>query len=210
MAKQQRGVDTVERVLDAALACFTASGIYDATIEDLARRAQVSVGSLYHHFSSRDRIAFVLYCRWMESLMNSVTEALLPRRAARPGVQALVRAYLAWVAEHPQAARFIFAAGATELVDKWKDELVPWKQKLLAPIFAWFQPHITSGAVASLPFPLYEIVIIGPAAEFSRRWLAGAPGLDIEEGARVLAETVWRSIAGDEAGGPTKAPARRS
>lgn len=199
MAKQQRGVDTVERVLDAALASFTASGIYDATIEDLARRAQVSVGSLYHHFSSRDRIAFVLYCRWMESLMGAVTEALAGRRSARAGVQALVRAYLAWVGEHREAARFIFAAGATELADKWKDELVPFKQKLLAPIFGWFEPHIASGAVVALPFPLYEIVIIGPAAEFSRRWLSGGAGFALDEAARVLPETVWRSIAGQRA-----------
>ena len=196
MAKQQRGVDTVERVLDAALAAFTASGIYDATIEDLARRARVSVGSLYHHFSSRDRIAFVLYCRWMESLMGAVADALTGRRTARAGVQALVRAYLTWVGEHPEAARFVFAAGATELADKWKDELGPFKQRLLAPIFAWFQPHIASGAVVALPFALYEIVIIGPAAEFSRRWLAGGAGLELDEGARVLPGTVWRSIAG--------------
>ena len=198
MAKQQRGTDTVERVLDAALHCFTASGIYDATIEDLARRAQVSVGSLYHHFASRDRIAFVLYCRWMESLMTACAGALAGRRSARSGVQSLVRAYLHWVGEHREAARFVFAAGATELADKWKDELGPFKQRLLAPIFAWFQPHIAAGAVTALPFPLYEIIIIGPAAEFSRRWLAGAPGLDLDEGARVLPDAVWRAVAGRE------------
>src|SRR5206468_1957574 len=72
MGKQQRGVETMERVLEAALACFTFRGLYDATIEDVAKRSGVSVGSIYHHFGSRDRIALVLYCRSMESLLGDV------------------------------------------------------------------------------------------------------------------------------------------
>jgi AcrR family transcriptional regulator len=198
MGKQQRGVETVERVLEAALFCFTSSGIYDATIEDIARRARVSIGSIYHHFASRDRIAFVLYCRWMESLLGAVSVAIARKRDARSGVRALVRAYLTWVGEHRQAARFIFAAGATELAEKWQTDLGPFKQRLLAPIFAWFKPHIDSGAVVLLPLALYEIVIIGPAAEFSRRWLSAPPGLNLAEATRILPETVWRSIVGSK------------
>ena len=96
-----------------------------------------------HRFRRQRRVlvqlgadAFVLYCRWMESLMGACYASLERRRTAQSGVQALVRAYLGWVGEHRQAARFIFAADATELADKWKDELAPFKQRLLAPIFA--------------------------------------------------------------------------
>ena len=185
----------MDQVLTAALACFAEQGEYDSTIQELAARAQVSVGSIYHHFGSRDRIDYELYCRAMESLLLACQAALARRRTARTGVQAMVRAYLTWVVENPDAARFIYAAGQTKAVDKWRAELAELKHRLVAPIFAWAAPFIERGEIVALPPAFYEVLIIGPAAEFARRWLGGAPGLDVEGAMRVLPETVWRSIA---------------
>lgn len=185
----------MERVLDSALACFAEQRDYDPTIQELAARAEVSVGSIYHHFGSRDRIDYELYCRAMESLLLACQGALGGHRAARTGVQAMVRAYLTWVAENPQAAQFIYAAGQTKAIDRWRDELAGFKQRLVAPIFAWATPFIESGDIVSLPPAFYEVLIIGPAAEFSRRWLGGVPGLEVEVALRVLPETVWKSIS---------------
>lgn len=198
MSKQERGVQTMERVLDAALACFTSQGVYDATIHALAERAEVSVGSIYHHFGSRERVGLALYCRCMESLLTAVAAAVSRHRKAEAGVRALVREYLAWVAGNPDAARFIYAAGQTEHVAKWKDDLAALKQRLVAPIVSWFAVHIASGAVIDLPPPLLEVILLGPPAEFARRWLAGAPGLELERALQVLPDTVCRSILREE------------
>jgi AcrR family transcriptional regulator len=195
MAKQQRGKRTMDQVLNAALACFAEQDEYDPTIQELASRSQVSVGSIYHHFGSRDRIDYELYCRAMESLLLACQDGLARRRTARSGVQSIVRAYLTWVTENPDSARFIYAAGQTKAVNKWSDELAAFKQRLVAPIFAWAAPFIERGEIIALPPPFYEVLIIGPAAEFARRWLGGVPGLDVEVAMRVLPETVWRSIA---------------
>lgn len=45
-----------------------------------------------------------------------------------------------------------------------------------------------------MPEALLEMLIIGPVAEVARRWLAGAPGSDIEEASRLLPERIWRSV----------------
>jgi AcrR family transcriptional regulator len=48
-------------ILAAALECFTRSG-YEATrIEDIRSRSGASIGSIYHHFGSKERIAAVLH-----------------------------------------------------------------------------------------------------------------------------------------------------
>jgi AcrR family transcriptional regulator len=193
-AKQRRGQQTMERVLDAALECFTARGLYDATIEELARRARASVGSIYHHFGGRERIAVALYRRCMQSLLGAVWAGLARQRGARAGVEATVRAYLRWVAAHPDAARFIYAAAQTEFLARAGDELAAFKQRLVAPFLDWIRPHVARRAVAPLPPALYEIVIIGPPAEFARRWLAGVPGLRMPEALRVLPAAVWRAV----------------
>jgi AcrR family transcriptional regulator len=200
-AKQARGKATRERVLDAALEAFTAKGIVGATIQDIAAASGTSVGSLYHHFGSRERIAFDLYCRSMASLLGAVAAPLPRRRTARSGVKGIVRSYLEWVAASPKEARFLYAAGQTELLDTWASELRVFKEGLAAPIVAWFGAHVEARAVRPVPPALLEVLVIGPPAEFARRWLAGVPGLELAMALAVLPKTVWRSVAQ-----PTRAP----
>jgi AcrR family transcriptional regulator len=196
MTKQQRGLDTMARVLDAALDCFARTGVYATRIEDLAEKAQVSVGSLYHHFGGRERVAFLLYRRCMESLMGAISAAVLRKKTARDGVRALVRSYLEWVAENREAARYIYAAASqAELLDSWKAEMVEWKGDLVSPFVRWFQAHIDAGSIVDLPPALMEVVVVGPAAEFARRWLSGVPGLEMDAAVKALPEAVWRSVA---------------
>lgn len=44
------------QLLDAAAACFSSKGIHGATVPDISQRAQVSVGTLYRHFGSKERL----------------------------------------------------------------------------------------------------------------------------------------------------------
>lgn len=46
-------VQARERIQTAALACFTAKGLADATMAEIAQRAGMSPGSLYLHFKSK-------------------------------------------------------------------------------------------------------------------------------------------------------------
>jgi AcrR family transcriptional regulator len=198
MTKQQRGLATMERVLDAALDCFTRTGVYATRIEDLAERARVSVGSLYHHFGGRERVAFLLYRRCMESLLGTISAAVLGKKTAREGVRALVRSYLTWVAGNREAARYIYAAASqAELLESWKGELSQWKGALVSPFVQWFQGHIDAGRIVALPPALMEVVVVGPPAEFARRWLSGVRGLEMDAALKSLPEAVWRSVEKD-------------
>ncbi|MFG3604665.1 hypothetical protein [Micromonospora chersina] len=56
---------------------------------------------------------------------------------------------------------------------------------------------MAAGEFATLPEPLVEMLLIGPVAETARRWLAGVPGIDLGQAARVLPDRIWRSLAPD-------------
>jgi hypothetical protein len=110
-------------------------------------------------------------------------------------VRALVRSYLAWVAANREAARYIYAAASqAEVLESWKGELVDCKVELVSPFVKWFQGHIDAGRIVPLPPALMEVVVIGPPAEFARRWLSGAPGLELPAALKALPEAVWRSV----------------
>ncbi|MFO0577062.1 MAG: TetR/AcrR family transcriptional regulator [Polyangia bacterium] len=194
MSKQARGQATTDRVLDAALACFVRDGVQGATIQDIAARSGVSIGSIYHHLGSRERILLELYRRCLERMLAHVTRAVLRRRDARDGVRALVTSYLRFVEKHRAEALLIFAAAHTELTRDFRPELAELAARVTAPIAQWLAPHVAAGTVIALPRPLYEVVLIGPAAEAARRILSGAPGLSFTSARRVLPELVWSAV----------------
>src|SRR5258705_9941902 len=81
-----------ERVLAAAKAVFSAGGP-DASLEAVARRAGVGIGTLYRHFPTREALFEAVYRREVEQLAELAEElkaAASPTEALRHWLRANV------------------------------------------------------------------------------------------------------------------------
>src|SRR6476469_5077163 len=63
------GVRNRERVLEAAKAVFSAGGS-DASLEAVAKRAGVGIGTLYRHFPTREALFEAVYRREVDQLSD--------------------------------------------------------------------------------------------------------------------------------------------
>lgn len=194
MSKQARGDKTVEQLLDAALALVREHGVSRLAVQELSARSGVSMGSLYHHFGSRDGVVFALYRRSLERMLGEISGAVLEHRSARAGVRALVKGYLAWVAAHPDEARVIYGVAEADLSAGHRAEVNALGARLVAPLVAWLAPHAAAGRVIAAAPGLFEVMLIGPAAEAARRILAGDQGYGFEEAMAILPDAAWRAI----------------
>src|SRR5688500_1881323 len=88
-------------ILDAALAAFSESGVVAATVDDVRRRSCGSVGWLYHLFGGKQELAGARYAEALRDYQRGFLRVLERTRGAEPGVRALVRHHLRWVARHP-------------------------------------------------------------------------------------------------------------
>jgi AcrR family transcriptional regulator len=192
--KQQRGTETVDRLLSTALDVFAESGQDGFTVSAVTTASGVSLGSLYHHFGSFDGLAAALYSKCMAQLFDALIAALQRTRTARTGIRALVVTYLRFTEEHPAAARFIHASAYAGYLAAHASQINAAKAPRLEAVAGWLRPHVASGELAHLPEPLIEILLIGPVAETARRWLSGVPGVDIGQAVRVLPDRIWRSL----------------
>ena len=111
------------RLLDAAKAAF-ASAQAPVTLEQIARAAEVGIGTLYRHFPTREALVEALYRKELAALCAAAGDLL----AAQPPVRAL-RAwmdlfadYVAAKREMADALRAVFAAG-TVTVSQAREEL---------------------------------------------------------------------------------------
>jgi AcrR family transcriptional regulator len=81
-----------ERVLEAAKAVFSAGGA-DASLEAVARRAGVGIGTLYRHFPTREALFEAVYRREVEQLAELAEELKTdasPVEALRHWLRAIV------------------------------------------------------------------------------------------------------------------------
>lgn len=192
--KQQRGEQTVNRLLDAALAVYADGGPEGFSVQAVTAASGVSLGSLYHHFGSVDGLAAALYARCMADLLDALLDRLRRARTARTGVRAVVVAYLEFVRDQPAKARFIHASAYAGFLPMGAATIAAAKGPRIERLVAWARSHIAAGELVDLPDPYLEMLLIGPVAETARRWLAGGSGLDLDHAARVLPERVWQSL----------------
>jgi len=116
-------------------------------------------------------------------------------RRAKSGVETIVRAYLAFTRDHEVEARSVHASAYAAFLPAHAVTIGAAKADAIAPIVAFVRKHVEDGAIVSLPGALLETLLIGPPAETARRWLAGAPDVDLAVAMKTLPARVWRSLA---------------
>ena len=82
-----------ERLLSAAMAAFTEHGADDASLEEIARRACVGIGTLYRHFPTRQALLEAVYRDQVEALRAraaDLAESDAPGEALAAWLRALV------------------------------------------------------------------------------------------------------------------------
>src|SRR5215475_10917517 len=99
-----------ERVLEAAKVVFSAGGA-EASLEAVARRAGVGIGTLYRHFPTREALYEAVYRREVEQL-GELAEQLKSEAAPVEALRRWLRANVEFVAtKKGMAAALALAAG---------------------------------------------------------------------------------------------------
>jgi len=90
------GLRNRERLVETAKAGFNAAGP-DVSLDEIARRAGVGIGTLYRHFPTRDAIVEAVYRREVQQLADAATRLLgsLPPGEALHGWMRLFVDYVA-------------------------------------------------------------------------------------------------------------------
>jgi len=84
------------RLLSAAMAAFTEHGADDTSLEEIARRAGVGIGTLYRHFPTRQALLEAVYRDQVEALRARADELIGSDDAPGAALAAWLRALMAF------------------------------------------------------------------------------------------------------------------
>jgi AcrR family transcriptional regulator len=105
-----------ERLMETAKAAFAELGV-EVSLEEIARRAGVGIGTLYRHFPTRDAIVEAVYRREVEQLGAAATQ-LLASHAPVDALHEWMRLFVDYI-----ATKKVIASALSALVSDSTSEL---------------------------------------------------------------------------------------
>ncbi len=88
-----------DRIVEVARTVFRERG-YDASLDEIARRAGVGPGTLYRHFPSRDALLDAVMQVWVEHVTETADKALAFEGPPRDFLVGWLEAYVALISVH--------------------------------------------------------------------------------------------------------------
>ncbi len=183
-------------ILASALAVFSEKGIAATTIDDIRVRSQASVGSIYHHFGTKEGIAAALFAQGIDDYWRQLLVGADRQPTAERMIHGLIEAHVRWISAQPDLARFLFAR--RQAVSPAYEETIRSRTAAhFTTVFALLKPWFKQGVLRRLPAELYAPLLMGAAQEYSRQWLSGRVELDPQTAIEELSRAAWRSLAVD-------------
>lgn len=125
--KQRRGVLRQENLLDAFLTLAAQHGVFNVSLEQIARHIGVAKATVYKHFISKDEILALVYLRFYEPLTQQLI-SLPSDLAVVPRLRRMVHLYLTYHLQDPAIGSFIMVSKhfvdakklSAPLAERWK------------------------------------------------------------------------------------------
>lgn len=106
--KQRDRERRVNEILDAAMRVFLERDISGTTVDAIANAAEISKGTIYLYFKSKEEIAYALMLRDFRDVLAQLRERVSSAENALEGLITLARSYLDGARSEPQKFKLAY------------------------------------------------------------------------------------------------------
>ena len=99
--------DRRESILDAALRCFVEQGFHGTAIPQIAERAAIASGTIYHYFPSKEALVNAVYRTWKGAVAQRVYAAFPATAPTRKQFEVMWHEMVGFATSEPKAFAFI-------------------------------------------------------------------------------------------------------
>ena len=155
--------DRKESILDAALACFVERGFHGTAIPQIAEKADIAAGTIYHYFDSKEALVNALYRGWKQTIAQRVFAAFPQGAPVREQFRVMWHEMVAFATAEPTAFAFIelhnhasYLDGPSLAVDRtikdFAHAMIARAQGagLVKPLDAWLLMELVFGAFVGM------------------------------------------------------------
>jgi AcrR family transcriptional regulator len=201
---QVKDPDLVERrrrqIADAAVRLFIKKGFHKTTTRQIARAAEISIGSLYEYFNCKEDILY-LVCDFIHSEMEQgVANAMAKATGGRDALAKVIREY--FLVCHRMSDFILMIYQETQsLPSQWRKRVLENELRITGLLVGVLARLSKSGELQclderSIEIAAHNIVVLGHMWTF-RRWFL-AKHYTIEDYIRIQTAAILRMCTGNK------------
>jgi AcrR family transcriptional regulator len=181
-----------ERIIAAALQLFTQRGYFSTSVPDMARAAQVSVGSIYHHFKDKEDVARALYQGLVERLQQILAEISQDHATAHDRCRAVMAMLFELTESNREDMDFMLYAKHREFLP---DERPVCSSKPFETMRAFVQDGMDNGEIRGMDVMVATSCLFGGAIRLITARLDGVLAEPLPDRLDAVWECAWRGVA---------------
>jgi len=93
--------------MDAALQCFVERGFHGTAIPQIAEKAAIAAGTIYHYFENKEALVNALYRHWKTTIAQRVFTAFPATAPSREQFRVMWNAMVSFATTYPTVFAFI-------------------------------------------------------------------------------------------------------
>jgi len=181
-------------ILEAALDCFCDEGFDSASIEDICEKSGASIGSIYHHFGSKEGIASVLYLDALSNYYDELDRVLARKTNAEGLIRKVIRHHINWSVKNPELTRYLLRNRRLPAIASIEEKIQALIKAKLRDLLDFLHAAVSRGEVRQYPNSAYIAIIFGPCHEVVRLWSFNELRGNVEEIRDSLCDAAWLSL----------------
>ncbi len=194
MARTKSG-DKPQAIREATIKEVAEVGSTAVSVNKIAKRANLSVGTLYRYHRSKDDLLFWVFKQAKSDIHDAMMSAARTKVGAKDRLQAMWFALVNYGYAAPKDFLFVEMIAA-ETHDELRND--PDLERMQKDVHDEIQTGIDHHVLVRVPVRTIEIILASPAITLARRASLGATPMESDELRRIF-ELVWRGIAQPEA-----------
>ena len=103
----EKGKNQISEICRKVARVFSLKGFKTATLADASRVAGISKGGIYHYFSTKEELLFVILCRYMDRTLQELKDRLNTTSDSRRKIRFFVEHHIAHYRDNLYESRLI-------------------------------------------------------------------------------------------------------
>jgi AcrR family transcriptional regulator len=181
-----------EKIIAAALQLFTQRGYFSTTVPDMAQAAQVSVGSIYHHFKDKEDVARALYLSLMVWLEEELARIARDNATAHDRCRAVMTMLFESTESNRDAMDFMLYAKHRDFLPSQRPVC---SSKPFETMREFVQEGMAKGEIRQMDVMVATSCLFGGAIRLITARLDGVLAEPLPDRLDAVWECAWRGIA---------------
>lgn len=200
---------TRRALCETAMRLFVERGVAATKVEDILKASGISVGSFYYLFKNKLDLAATLHLEVQTQFYQHLLQELASHGGAQEGIEATVRAYLHWAADHPMNMYYMLYRRDGEILEIADEKGRASEMDFQQHLEEWLRPFLTAHLLRPLPLEHCLALWFGPTLYLVHTVLAPIGALDTSSdqawrekllaSEELMAQAAWQALCAQAA-----------